>query len=163
MVGSYTSASFRVPKDSLMPFSARRPQTRSLLTIALGAMLSVTFLAACGDDDASPEEAFCDAGDSLETNVQALGDLDVVAEGTDALDEQLGAIESDLTDMKEAGSEVAGEQIANVETAVADLESSLDELGGELTVDNAASTIDAVSRIVTSAQAVYTELDSTCP
>lgn len=95
--------------------------------------------------------------------MQALGDLDVVAEGTDALDEQLGAIESDLTDMKEAGSEVAGEQIANVETAVADLESSLDELGGELTVDNAASTIDAVSRIVTSAQAVYTELDSTCP
>ncbi len=147
-----------------MPFTARPNRTRSFLTIALGAMLSVSFLAACGDDDdATPEEAFCDAGDSLETNVQALGDLDLVAEGTDALEEQLGAIETDLTDMKETGSEVAGEQIADVETAVADLETSLNDLGGELSVDNAASAIDAVSRIVTSAQAVYTELDSTCP
>ena len=147
-----------------MPFTARPNRTRSFLTIALGAMLSVSFLAACGDDDdATPEEAFCDAGDSLETNVQALSDLDLVAEGTDALEEQLGAIETDLTDMKEAGSEVAGEQIADVETAVADLETSLNDLGGELSVDNAASAIDAVSRIVTSAQAVYTELDATCP
>ena len=147
-----------------MPFTARPNRTRSFLTIALGAMLSVSFLAACGDDDdATPEEAFCDAGDSLETNVQALCDLDLVAEGTDALEEQRGAIEPDLTDMKETGSQVAGEQIADVETAVADLETSLNDLGGELSVDNAASAIDAVSRIVTSAQAVYTELDSTCP
>ncbi len=146
-----------------MSRSARRTRTRSFLAIALGAMLSVSFLAACGDDDATPEEAFCDAGASLESDVQALGDLDIVAEGTDALEEQLGAIESDLTAMQDAGSEVASEQIADTQTAIADLESSLESLGGELTVDNAASAIDAVSRIVTSAQAVRTELDSTCP
>jgi hypothetical protein len=147
-----------------MPYAPRRTRTRSFLTIALGAILSVSFLAACGDDDdATPEEAFCDAGDSLEANVQALGDLDIVAEGTDGLEEQLGVIESDLTAMMEAGTEVAGEPIAELETAVTDLETSLDELGGDLTVDNASAAIDAVSRIVTSAQAVYTELASTCP
>ena len=146
-----------------MLHAARRSPTRSFLTIALGAILSVSFLAACGDDDdASPEEAFCDAGDSLQSDVQALGDLNIVAEGTAALEEQLGAIKSDLTEMKTSGYEVAGEQIANVETAVADLESSLQSLGGDLTVDNASDAIDAVSQIVTSAQAVYTELTSTC-
>lgn len=146
-----------------MRHAARRAPTRSFLTIALGAILAVSFLAACGDDDdASPEEAFCDAGESLESDVQALADLDIVAEGTDGLDEQLGAIESDLTEMTDSGLEVAGEQIADVETAVADLESSLQSLGGDLTVDNAGDAIDAVSQIVTSAQAVYTELTSTC-
>jgi hypothetical protein len=147
-----------------MQFSARRSRTRTFLTAALGALLAVSFLAACGDDDdETPEEAFCSAGDSLETDVQALGELDIVAEGTDALEEQLGAIESDLTTMMEAGTEVAGEQIAELETAVADLETSLEGLGEELTVDNAGAAIDAVSRIVTSAQGVYTELDTTCP
>ena len=146
-----------------MLHAARRSPTRSFLTIALGAILSVSFLAACGDDDdASPEEAFCDAGDSLQSDVQALGDLNIVAEGTAALEEQLGAIKSDLTEMKTSGYDVAGEQIANVETAVADLESSLQSLGGDLTVDNASDALDAVSQIVTSAQAVYTELTSTC-
>ena len=145
-----------------MPYAARRSRISSFLTIALAAILSVSFLAACGDDDESPEEAFCNAGDSLESDVQALSDLDIVAEGTDGLDEQLGSIESDLTEMKEAGTEVAGEQIAELETAIADLETSLDDLGGDLTVDNAGTAIDAVSRIVTSAQAVRTELASTC-
>ncbi len=110
-----------------------------------------------------PRKPSATPGDSLESDVQALADLDIVAEGTDGLDEQLGAIESDLTEMMDAGTEVAGEQIAELETAIADLETSLDELGGDLTVDNATVAVDAVSRIVTSAQAVYTELASTCP
>ena len=147
-----------------MTFSVRRSRTRSLLTVTLVALLSVSFLAACGDDDdESPEEAFCNAGDSLESDVQALADMDIVAEGTDALEEQLGAIQSDLDAMMESGSEVAGEQIADAETAVEDLESSLESLGDELTAENASDAIDAVSHIVTSAQAAFTELESTCP
>jgi outer membrane murein-binding lipoprotein Lpp len=138
-------------------------RSRTFLTVGLGAVLAVSFLAGCGDDDdETPEEAFCSAGDSLETDVQALADTDIVAEGTDALEEQFNAIESDLTAMKDAGAEVASEPIDELDTAVDDLGTAIDDLGDEITTENATAALDAVSRIITSAQAVYTELDTTC-
>jgi len=138
-------------------------RSRKFLTVGLGAVLAVSFLAGCGDDDdETPEAAFCTAGDSLETDVQALTDMDVVSEGTDALAEQFSAIESDLTAMKDSGSEVASEQISDLETAVDDLGTAIDGLGDEITAENATAALDAVSRIATSAQAVYTELDTAC-
>lgn len=138
-------------------------RSRKFLTVGLGAALAVSFLAGCGDDDdETPEEAFCNAGDSLETDVQALANMDLVAEGTDALEEQFSAIESDLTALKDAGSEVASEQIGALETAVDNLETAINGLGEEITTENASAAVTAISEIGTSAQAVYTELDATC-
>lgn len=151
------------PHPNNRPAPERRSRPRKFLTVGLGAALAVSFLAGCGDDDdETPEEAFCNAGDSLETDVLALQDMDIVAEGTDALEEQFSAIESDLTAMKDAGSEVASEQIGALETAVDDLETAIDGLGDEITTENASAAVTAISEIATSAQAVYTELDTTC-
>jgi hypothetical protein len=52
---------------------------------ALGALGLV--MAACSSDDST--QAYCDDADSLETDVQALGDIDVASDGTDAIKEAL--------------------------------------------------------------------------
>jgi hypothetical protein len=136
---------------------------KSTLAVIAAAVLSVSFLAACGDDDdVSPEEAFCNAGDDLRSDVDSLSELDLVAQGTDALEEQVTAISDDIDAMKAAGAEVAADEITALETAVDELDSALSAIDGEVTVDNAAGAVVAVSSVASAGQAVYTVLDTTC-
>lgn len=122
-------------------------------------------VASCGsdDDEASSEEQFCAAGESLEANVSSLASLDVVASGTDGLTESIDAVKADLDDMKESGSDVAASEIEALETAVDDVGSSLDDLGGDITAENATALVSALGAVGTSATAVYDVLSSTCP
>ena len=65
-------------------------------------LVLVLAVAACGDDssgsgDSGPtsEEAFCQAGDQLGTDVAGLTDIDLIAEGTDAVDAAFTSIRAD--------------------------------------------------------------------
>jgi hypothetical protein len=110
---------------------------KRVLAVMVGVVLSVSFLASCSDDDdASPEEAFCNAGDDLRADVASLTDLDLVADGTNVLE----------------ALEAAGDELG----------SAIDGLGDEITVDNVGATLDAVGAVGGAASAVFADLSSTC-
>lgn len=134
-----------------------------VLAVMVGVVLSVSFLASCSDDDdASPEEAFCSAGDDLRADVESLTDLDLVAEGTNVLEDRFNAIRDDITELKAAGADVAADEIEALEAAVDELGSAIDGLGDEITVDNVGATLDAVGAVGAAASDVFADLSSTC-
>jgi hypothetical protein len=137
--------------------------TRGVALVA-GAALSVAALAGCGSDDdgVSSEEAFCAAGDSLRSDVSALASLDIVAGGTDALNESVDAIEADLETLRESGSEVASDEIDTVQSSFDELDDAVDALSDDITVENSTAIVTAITNIGTSASALYETLSTTC-
>ena len=102
------------------------PRARRLLGVAVVAALSVATLS-CGSDGDSSETAFCDAGDSLRSNITGIADIDIISGGVDAVTNQLAAIRSDVDQLRASGSDVAAEEISTLETAVADLGTAIDD------------------------------------
>lgn len=126
------------------------------------AALSLAALSACGSDSESSVEAFCDAGDSLRANVEGIADIDIVSGGTDAVTDQITAIQSDVAELSDSGSDVAADQISTLETTVDEVAASLDGLGDEISVENAQAVATSVGSVVTAASAVYEQLDTVC-
>jgi len=129
----------------------------------IGAALAVAPLAGCGsDDDASAQDQYCEAGESLEASVSALGDLDLVAEGTSGLETALDAIDQDVNTLQDTASDASEDEVSAVKESVDDLESALSDLTGEITSDNVSALSTAVQSVAESAQALYGTLTD-CP
>jgi prophage DNA circulation protein len=129
----------------------------------IGAALAVAPLAGCGsDDDASAQDQYCEAGESLEASVSALGDLDLVAEGTSGLETALDAIDQDVNTLQDTASDASEDEVSAVKESVDDLESALSDLTGEITSDNVSALSTAVQSVAESAQALYGTLPD-CP
>jgi hypothetical protein len=141
----------------------RFPKVRSS-ALVVSVALSVAALAGCGsdDDDVSPEEAFCAAGESLESDVNSLASLDLIAGGTDALNESVDAIEADLNALQESGSEVASDELDALQSSFDELDDAVDGLNDDITVENSTAIVTAITSIGTSASAFYETLSTTC-
>jgi len=131
------------------------------LAAAVAACLSLG-IAACGSDEPSAQEAFCEAGDSLQTDINALADLDLISEGTAGLEERFTTITADLDQLRESGSDVASDEISALETAVDDFGAALDALGDDISVEGAKAAGTALTGIATAASGVFDKLSSTC-
>ncbi len=129
------------------------------LTALAGLALAMGLVGACGDD---AEEAYCEARDSLGANIEGLGDVDIVADGTAALDEQFSAISGDIDQLKESGPEVAAQEIEALEAAADRLGTALDDLGADITVDGARETVTATGGVLEAAVAVLDRLATAC-
>jgi len=108
------------------------------------------FAIACGDDDndstATPTPSVCDAEEALDQAVTNLTDLDVVSEGTNALNAAVADVKTELGDLKTAvGSDVADEVDA-LDTAVSDAEETLSGIDNDATLNEK---IDAVQSAFT--------------
>lgn len=67
-------------------------------TLAVRAAIAIALLApGCSDDDTSAQERYCEAGESLESSVSTLADLDLAAGGTNGLESAQGVYDT-LTD-----------------------------------------------------------------
>lgn len=133
------------------------------LTVAAAAL--GLLVAACGDDSdsgQSDEEAFCAAGEQLESDVAAAEELDVVAEGTDGLEDTLTTLRADVEQLVSTGQEFAADDINALEQSVDDLGTAIDDLGGEITAANGAAVLTAVDEIGTAADQLQTTLTETC-
>ena len=141
----------------------RFTKVRSSALIA-GVALSVAALAGCGSDDdgMTAEEKFCAAGESLESNVSSLANLDIVAGGTDALNESVDAIEADLNALHESGSDVASDEIDALDASFDELDDAVDAMNDGISVDNSTAIIAAITNVGTSASALYDTLSTTC-
>jgi len=143
----------------------RFQSVRGGAALVAAAALSVAVLAGCGSDDdgQSAEEAFCEAGDSLRTDVTSLASLDIIAGGTDALNESVDLVEADLVALRESGSDVAGEQIDALQSSFDELDSVVDDMVDGISVENATGIVTAVTNVGSAATAVYDVLATTCP
>lgn len=133
---------------------------RTLLVsiIGLGAI-------ACGDDagsSQSDEEAFCAAGEQLRADVADLGEVEVVAEGSDAVQASFDMIRADADALVASGQDLATADVNAVEQAVDALGAALGSLDGELTAENSTAVVNAVSEVGTAVQGLGSTLAETC-
>ena len=141
--------------------SNRWSRPNRVLIILVGGLLALAVAAGCGDESTA-EEAYCEAGDNLQNSVDALRDLDVVAEGTGALDERIGNIKDDLETLKGRAGDVASDEIAALNTAIEDAQTARDELGDNLTAAGAQDVLASVSEVVDASRSVRDTLSAAC-
>jgi hypothetical protein len=143
---------------------------RTLKTLAL-ALLAVLLLgaAACGsdDDDSSDEptseEVYCESGDALKESLEALLDLDVIAEGTNGVSAAISNVESDLSGFLTAAEDVSSEEADALKTSFDDVTAAFDSIGDDgLSAENTTALIDSLTALAPAAEAVYTTLTETC-
>lgn len=141
--------------------SQRVSNPRRIAGILALAALALGFVSGCGSDE-SAEDAFCNAGDSLQANIEGITEIDVIADGTSAISDQFDAIESDVETLKDSGSEVAADEISALDSAVDELESALSDLGDSISVEAAQALGTSVASVVAAAESVLTKVTTTC-
>lgn len=103
----------------------------------IASCLALAATSACGDDEsASP---VCEARDELASSVAEVVEVDVAAEGPDALGDALDDVRTDLDDLGEVASDELGDEVEGLRTALSDLEAAVG------TLDEQASAADAIA------------------
>ncbi|MGH9230981.1 MAG: hypothetical protein ACRD07_20010 [Acidimicrobiales bacterium] len=139
-----------------------------------GALATLLVLSACGDDDdgdqaadsttTSTGDALCAAIDDAERDIAALGDLDVLAEGTDATEAALTTIREDLAEIRDLAPDTAPEEAEAFDDALASLGDAISALGeGSLTADAAQEVVEAGASAIEAGQAYLGALEDACP
>jgi hypothetical protein len=145
-----------------------------------GALAPLLALSACGDDDdgdqaanstttaeattTSTGDALCAAIDDAEQDIRALGDIDVLAEGTDAVEASLTTIRADLAEIRELAPDTAPEEADAFDNALASLDDAITALGDEpLTAESAQDIVAAGTSTIETGQTYLGALDDACP
>ena len=145
-----------------------------------GALAALLALSACGDDDegdqaanstttaevttTSTGEALCAAIDDLEHDIRALGDVDLLAEGTDAVEASLTAIREDLAGIRELAPSTAPEEAVAFDNALASLDDAITAIReGPITAESAQDVVAAGASTIEAGHAYLGALDDACP
>jgi len=120
--------------------------------VVFGPLLVPLFLVAtaCGDDadDAGGDEAdaACEARDELTSSLDDLRELDLTAEGTDALDAAVDDVGDDIAEAADAAQANVEDEVDDVQTAFDELETAIAEADEQ---DTASGAVSSVSSAVT--------------
>jgi hypothetical protein len=145
-----------------------------------GALATLLALSACGDDDdggqaanstttaeattTSTGEALCATIDDAEQDIRTLADIDVLAEGTDAVEATLTTIREDLADIRDLAPDTAPEESEAFDSALASLGDAITAVAdGSLTAESAQDVVAAGASTVEAGQAYLGALDDACP
>jgi hypothetical protein len=145
-----------------------------------GALAVLLALSGCGDDDegdqeanstttrevttTSTEAALCAAIVDAEQDIRALGDIDVLAEGTNAVDASLTTVREDLAEIEELAPDTAPEEAEVFDSALASLEDAIGALGdGPLTAQSVQDVVEAGASAIEAGRAYLSALDDACP
>ncbi len=139
-----------------------------------GALAILLALSACGDDDdgdqaansttTSTGEALCAAIDDAEQDIGALADVDVLAEGTDAIEASLTTIREDLAEIRELAPDSAPEEAEAFDSALASLGDAITAIReGPITAESAQDVVAAGAAALEAGQAYFGALDDACP
>jgi hypothetical protein len=108
----------------------------------LMAAVMVVGLAACGGTD--EQASTCDALQNLSTEIAGLADVDLVGEGTSALNEQIDAVETSWDEAKTAADGQFASQFSDLESSLVALGSAVESLvSGGQSVSESLSTLQA--------------------
>ena len=127
------------------------------------AMLAV----ACGDDDgegdATPTPSVCDQSEALEQSVTDLTEINVVSEGTDALNAAVANVKTELGDLKTTVSSDVADEVDDMETAVSDAEDTLSGIDNDATLNEKIDDVQsAFTGVATAAAALKDALSQEC-
>ena len=115
---------------------------------ALAVVMVALALGACGEsDEEKAQNTVCDASDDIAKQVDELGSLTPATVTTDAVTENLDAIETDLNDIADAQSDLSSYRRSEAEAANKAFTSSVQGIAGEL--GSSLSAADAKAQVVT--------------
>lgn len=126
--------------------------------LAVVACLGVLALGACGSDEESAQDRYCQAGAGLKSSLASLMDLDLLASGTDGLNEAIEQVSDDVDALRDSASDAAADDVEALEDSLDGLRGSISTLGGDVSSDNVTAVRDAISAVSASAQAVTSTL-----
>jgi tRNA A58 N-methylase Trm61 len=133
---------------------------RSLL---VGVLAVLVVLAPVGAGCGGGEPAYCSEASDLEQSVRNLGDVDVVAGGTDAVRKSLKAVETNAKSTVDAAKSDFPRETRAISESISSLKSSAQRLAGSPTPEQAGRVVRDVKAVVSSvdsfADATKTECD----
>jgi hypothetical protein len=126
------------------------PRTTTARGVAFAVL--VLGLAACsGDDDTSDtaaEEQVCDDWAQVRSSVAALGDVDVAADGTDALRSAWDGLSDAVDELGDTAGDQLGDEVDALRIAVGDLGDELRDAADDPADEGAGSGLVAVGEAV---------------
>ena len=131
---------------------------RGIHRLAAALCLGVLALGACGSDEESAQDQYCQAGDDLQSSLASLVDLDLIASGTDGLNDAIEQVSDDVDALRDSASDAATDDVEALEASVEALRNSIWTLGGELSRDNLTAVGASIGEVSASAQAVLSTL-----
>jgi hypothetical protein len=126
------------------------------VTLTLLFAMAFAGLACGGDPD------FCSDVSELEQSVRGLGDVDVVAGGTNALSDALRRVEDQAEATIESAKDDFPEETSSMSDALASLRKSAGELSESPTAEDIAPVATDVAAMVTSVQEFIDASESEC-
>ena len=116
-----------------------RPSTigRAVRNLALAGAVALSAAACSDDDDKSAQERYCEAGASLESSVNALSNVDVIAEGANGVETAVDGVKDDVNELRDSATDAAADEVDALNDALGDLGDALGAAGDDLTSDNA--------------------------
>ena len=127
------------------------------IAAALAAVVMVGSLAACGGTD--EQASTCEALQNLSAEVSGLADVDLVGEGTSALNEQVDAIETSWNTAKDAADNQFASQFAALQSSLTALGSTVESfVSGDQGISDS---VTALSADVTAVSDAWSELATT--
>jgi Tfp pilus assembly protein PilP len=133
---------------------------RSLIASPVGVLLTALALAACGESEQeNAQQTVCDARQDISNQVDSLKSLTPATFKTDAVSENLEAIQSDLSAIKGAQSELSDDRRQEVEAANQAFTSQVENIVEQ--VGTSASAADAAGAISTAAQQLADSYEQT--
>lgn len=121
-------------------------------------------VAACGEDDDDGQTAtVCDARDDLDSSLGALAEIDLTAEGTDAVEAAVDDVGDDVEEVVDAEQDAVDDEVADVQSAFDELETAVTAFGEqETTSDAVASVSSAVTDLARATGALAEALSEEC-
>jgi hypothetical protein len=120
------------------------------LAAALGVML---VLAACGDDDESPEETLCNEIDRLETEIADLEAMDLTTTPIEDIRDQIGEVVDAAGAVQEARIGVGESRVEAIGDAVSALGDTLTSLDGGSSIEEIANAVASAAQGIDDAAA----------
>ena len=117
--------------------------------------------AAMASSTSSPVLSFCDTVQTLQASLQSLKNMDVVAEGTDALQASVDQIKSDLEGVGASGKDLVSADVETIKTSVDALQASIDNIkSGTPIKDEAVGIAADLASIAQAGEAIMTTAKS---
>ena len=127
------------------------PGMRSVRTVVVVALLALA-LGACGEsDEEKAMNTVCDAGDDIAKQVDELNSLTPATVTTDAVTQNVDAIQNDLNDIADAQSDLSDDRRSEVEAATNEFTSTVKNVASDLGTTSLSAS-DAKARVVTGLQ-----------
>jgi hypothetical protein len=135
----------------------------------LGALAAVATLAVGGcsssDDsssDGSSSAELCSSADDLRSSLSDMGDVQVAADGTDALRQAFTEVGDDVARLADDAQDQFSDQVSGVESATADVAAAIRSLGSDPSAAALGTVGTAVQALVQDAGVLVDDVSSSC-